>query len=293
MSPSTAVCETAARRCRKPAEVLLEPCEADSVSMLDFEAAFKADAKAQECLTSILGRVLDRIVSLNDQKDSRANGLANDSKSMFQGQVKCPLTPSAYIERILKHTATSPCNLLVGLIYLQRLKDEEAGNGTTPKQKLRLTSYNTQRLLLTSIMLACKFHDEPCVLNKQWALVGDMSTAEMNALEREMLFCLKFSLMVSREEYEACYDCLLALDQVYNQVSTSKCHTQTSEDMVVGGMVAKQISNPSQRHYECISELRQKVLREIPRSSYTVSHTTAEPWTSGVGWAVNHPTIHL
>jgi hypothetical protein len=297
MSPSTADCETDAHRCRKPDEVLLEPFEAvDSVSMLDFEAAFKADAKAQECLPRIIGRVLDRTVSLNDQKDSRANGHTNDFKSIFQGQVKCPLTPSAYIERILKHTATSPCNLLVGLIYLQRLKDEEVGNGgITPKRNLRLTSYNTQRMLLTSIMLACKFHDEPFVSNKQWALVGDMSTAEMNALEREMLFCLKFSLMVSREEYERCFDCLLELDLVNNQVSTStfRVRTRTSEDIVVVGVVAKQDSEPSQRHYARISELRQEVLRENPphgpgmpaSSLYTVSHATAETWTPGVGWA--------
>jgi hypothetical protein len=35
-------------------------------------------------------------------------------------------------------------------------------------------------------------------------LTGDLATAEMNALELEMLWMLKFSLNVSREDYDAC-----------------------------------------------------------------------------------------
>lgn len=304
MSPSQADCETASHRRRKPQQVLLEPCEADSISMLDFDVAFKADAEAQESLPSIIGRVLENTVHLNDAK-SRANGHTS-CMSMFQGQVKCPLGPSAYIERILKYTATSPCNLLVALIYLQRLKDEELDNDTIPKQSLRLTSYNTQRLLLTAIMLASKFHDEPFVTNKQWALVGDISTAEMNELEREMLFCLRFSLMVSREEYDACYDSLLELDQVYKQVSTSKAHTCSSEvrqDNTID-VVAKQASVPSTRHDDQITELHHKLLGETPPHGpdtptsshllHTSSHATALCFTPmGVGWAVDHPTIHV
>ena len=38
----------------------------------------------------------------------------------------------------------------------------------------------------------------------QWALTGDLPTAEMNALELEMLWVLKFTLSVSREDYDEC-----------------------------------------------------------------------------------------
>ena len=46
----------------------------------------------------------------------------------------------------------------------------------------------------------------------QWALVGDLSIQEMNALEMEMLWKLKFSLYISREEYDDCLDALKSVD---------------------------------------------------------------------------------
>jgi hypothetical protein len=96
----------------------------------------------------------------------------------------------------------------VGLIYLQRLKDLDTDGKCT-----RLTSYNIQRLLLTALMLASKFLDEPHASNKQWALVGDLSVQEMNSLELEMLWLLKFSLNISRDEYD---ECLRGLETINN-----------------------------------------------------------------------------
>ena len=61
-------------------------------------------------------------------------------------------------------------------------------------------------------MLASKFLDEPHCSNKQWALVGDLSVKEMNSLELEMLWLLKFSLNVSREEYDECFQAREAID---------------------------------------------------------------------------------
>ena len=64
------------------------------------------------------------------------------------------------MQRILKHTQCSPCNLVVAIIYLRRY----ANAAGTP---LRLTSHNIQRLLLTAAMLASKFLDEPHCTNRQ------------------------------------------------------------------------------------------------------------------------------
>ena len=161
----------------------------------------KADAEAQEPVVALVCRVLDRtVVGYSDQRI--ASKPATDSYSShppFEGTHPCPLSPSEYVERILKYTRCSPCNLIVGLVYLQRLKDLDADGKRT-----RLTSYNIQRLLLTALMLASKFLDEPHASNKQWALVGDLSVQEMNSLELEMLWLLKFSLTISRDEYDEC-----------------------------------------------------------------------------------------
>ena len=170
----------------------------------------KADADAQEPVVELFCRVIDRTVAYNDARiASKQHKPRHDSHAMhplFEG-TKIPLSPSEYVKRILKYTRCSPCNLIVGLVYLQRLKDLDADGKRT-----RLTSYNIQRLLLTALMLASKFLDEPHCSNKQWALVGDLSVKEMNSLELEMLWLLKFSLNVSREEYDECFQALEALD---------------------------------------------------------------------------------
>jgi hypothetical protein len=52
----------------------------------------------------------------------------------------------------------------------------------------------------------------------QWALVGDLTVKAMNCLELEMLWLLKFSLIVSREEYDECVGVLKSLDDSNNDM---------------------------------------------------------------------------
>ncbi len=102
---------------------------------------------------------------------------------------------------------------------LQRLKTLD-GNGAADT-KLWLTSYNIQRLLLTATLLENKMYDEPFDSYKQWAAIGDLTNQEMNALELEILFALKFSLVVSREEYDQCHEVLLLI--VHVTLQTHHC----------------------------------------------------------------------
>jgi hypothetical protein len=200
-----AVCEVVPR-------VLLMPIEADGPSMIDIIAALKADAAAQENMATVVGRVLDKTVQLNDAKGA-GNTAYGCSLPLFHSTHKCPLKPSAYVQRILEYSDASPCTIVLATVYMQRLKSM-GGNGATDT-KLRLTSYNIQRLLLTATALACKMYDEPYASNKQWAAIGDLTMQEMNALELELLFAIKFSLVVSREEYDKRHAVLLEIDQAY------------------------------------------------------------------------------
>jgi hypothetical protein len=74
------------------------------------------------------------------------------------------LTLHCRLQRILEDTRCSPATLIVALIYLQRSKDTFQ-EGRAP----RLTSHNIQRVLLTAVMLASKFLDEPAASNEQVA----------------------------------------------------------------------------------------------------------------------------
>ena len=141
----------------------------------EFVQAMRSDAEAQELLVPVLGRVLDATIKAN----AAARSAGDSALPHFESTSPCPLLPSAYLARMLRYTAISPCNLLVGIMYLQRLKDQES--------RVLLTAYNCQRLLLCSNMLASKMFDDKYVSNKQWAAVGDLATKELNALEVELL----------------------------------------------------------------------------------------------------------
>ena len=54
----------------------------------------------------------------------------------------------------------SDCCFLVGLVYLDRLKQHEPA--------LRITPTSLQRLLLVAVMLAAKFLEDAAIPNKWW-----------------------------------------------------------------------------------------------------------------------------
>lgn len=76
-------------------------------------------------------------VSRNDDKGRRGGLVA------FEGD-KCPISASAFVSRIVKHSECSPCCLAISVLYLERLKRRH--------KMLCLTSNNFQRLFLISGM---------------------------------------------------------------------------------------------------------------------------------------------
>jgi len=162
--------------------------EAGGACMVSFTKAMKDDAAAQEHVVELLGTLLDKTVQRND-------GLGRKSElAEFEAGKACPLTASAYLKRIMKYGGCSPCCVVVGLMYLQRLKQR--------MPTVCLTSGNMQRLLLTSVMVAAKFLDDLYYSNKHWARIGGLNLQEVNTLELKLLFLLSFSVGVSRDEYQ-------------------------------------------------------------------------------------------
>jgi hypothetical protein len=100
-----------------------------------------------------------------------------------------------FIKRIMKYGACSKCCVVVGLMYLDKLKRSDSS--------VRLTSFNFQRLLLVSIMTAAKFFEDEYYSNRHWAEIGGLTVQELNSLELEFLFRMAFNLNVKRDQYEA------------------------------------------------------------------------------------------
>ena len=164
------------------------PQEAGGPPLLDFTQTMKDDAADQEHVVELLGTLLDKTIQRNDLLGRKSE------LSEFEAGKACPLTASAYLKRIMKYGGCSPCCVVVGLMYLQRLKQR--------MPTVCLTSGNMQRLLLTSVMVAAKFLDDLYYSNKHWARIGGLNLQDVNALELKLLFQLSFSVGVTREEYQ-------------------------------------------------------------------------------------------
>ena len=121
------------------------------LATLAFRSAFQTDAANQERLVDDLGRVLD--VTLLASSSSPVRWRKSCPMASFESDRPCPLSPSQYLSRMMRYTAISPCNLMVGIMYLQRLHDRKDEAGA-----LRLSPFNYQRLLLCANMLgnACQ-----------------------------------------------------------------------------------------------------------------------------------------
>jgi hypothetical protein len=98
-----------------------------------------------------------------------------------------------YVERIVSY---APCTVecfVVALIYLDRLIQNQG--------PLFVNSRTIHRLFITSVLLSAKYIDDIYFNNKYYARVGGISGAEMNALELEFLFRIKFDCNTSSEEF--------------------------------------------------------------------------------------------
>eukprot|EP00291_Cryptomonas_curvata_P011726 CAMPEP_0172185896 /NCGR_PEP_ID=MMETSP1050-20130122/20429_1 /TAXON_ID=233186 /ORGANISM="Cryptomonas curvata, Strain CCAP979/52" /LENGTH=262 /DNA_ID=CAMNT_0012859943 /DNA_START=129 /DNA_END=917 /DNA_ORIENTATION=+ len=167
--------------------------EAGGLTMVELISALKKDALDQDKIVAIVADLIEKTVNRND-KMQRISPL-----ELFEGD-KAPVKASSYVKRIMKYGGLSPCCFIVGMIYLDRLKE------IIPS--LCLTSTNFQRLFLVSVMEAAKFLDDFYFSNKHWAEVGGITTEEINALELEFLFLLEFDVNVQRDEYDWYLKCL-------------------------------------------------------------------------------------
>ncbi len=146
----------------------------------------EADACTQKSLIVHVAEVLEYTVGLSDSED-RKTILA------FAGQ-KSTISPSALVSRIENISKASPCCLVVGLIYLERLKKLYPS--------FHVTSRSFVRLFVTSSMIASKFFDDFHCGIQTWADIGGVTHHELKKLELEFLVLLDFRIHIQREEYD-------------------------------------------------------------------------------------------
>ncbi|XP_034950291.1 protein CNPPD1 [Chelonus insularis] len=98
--------------------------------------------------------------------------------------------------RISRNACVSPCSFVLALLYLERLKD------CNPEYLYKVAP---SELFLVSLMVASKFlnddGEEDEVINGQWAASGNITSTQMNRIEKEFLHAINWSIYVHDEEF--------------------------------------------------------------------------------------------
>jgi len=163
-------------------------------------------------LVSVLSNVLGRLCERNDRFI-----IKHSAVTRFHALRAPQITVRTYLNRIAKYSNCSEECFVLALIYIDRLIKH---NGN-----FLLNSHNVHRLLITSVMLAAKFFDDQYFNNAYFGEVGGVSCKEINLLEIDFLFMIKFNFHVEAEIYETYNKRLMCYAQpLENDSLQQACH---------------------------------------------------------------------
>jgi len=148
------------------------------VSILDMKYESKA-------ILQTLGCVLQTLVDSNAE-------VQNFSVTKFHASRPPSISVQDYLQRINRYSSCSQEVFILALIYIDKLIKESS---------ICLNNLNVHRILITAVMLAAKFFDDQYYNNAYYAKVGGVPREEMNALEIEFLFAIRFSLRVDPKTF--------------------------------------------------------------------------------------------
>ncbi|XP_039253954.2 uncharacterized protein LOC120331004 [Styela clava] len=175
----------------------------NSVHLSELLSQTKCDEERlfdHDVLTSRLKRTLCYDPLKRPDMDTLSFSVTKSAVSCFRHAAPMPVGKLGhrYASRVARDACISPCALLLGLIYIERLKSRNPNY---------LTQISSSELFLISMMVASKYlFDEGCedeVFNDEWAISGEMEVAKVNKLEREFLGAIDWNLYVKPHEFSS------------------------------------------------------------------------------------------
>ncbi|KAJ2083376.1 cyclin-like protein interacting with PHO85 [Coemansia sp. RSA 988] len=178
-----------------------------------------------------IAELLDTVAGANHC----ALGQITDDITPFHSRAVPSISVKDYLQRVAKFVCLENDTLLSVLVYLDRI-----GRAQSHRPSLSLSPFNIHRLVITSIVVAHKFNSDIFFNNARYAKVGGIPLGEMNQLELELLFLMKFDLKVDAIELEHVGQWLIArphtlthqhppfclLTQYYGELALSQQHCQ-------------------------------------------------------------------
>jgi len=169
--------------------------------------------------------ILNQLCERNDMEISQQNHDMNP----FMAFQKPAIGVLLYSKRLQQFMSCSPACFVVALLYIDRVIERAS--------HIVINSLTIHRLLLTSLVCACKYWDDAFYMNSFYAKVGGVTTAELNKLELDFLFALDFDLHVKAHDFDQYFH------ELRNHVSTNKCESCGTGASTVA--VAPPVSQPS------------------------------------------------
>ncbi|KAF5744290.1 Cyclin p3 2 [Tripterygium wilfordii] len=162
----------------------------------------RAKASTTPLVISVLASLIQRTMTRNERVAKNCSwALSKCAKDrVFDCHETPDMTIQSYLERIFRYTKAGPPVYVVAYVYIDRFCQANPG--------FRITARNVHRLLITTIMVASKYVEDMNYRNSYYALVGGLSTNELNNLELEFLFLMGFKLHVNVSVFES-YCCHL------------------------------------------------------------------------------------
>lgn len=145
---------------------------------------------------SVLASLIERTVARNQRIARNWGRFPSVSRARIFDAAETPdMTVQSYLERIFRYTRAGPSVYVVAYVYIDRFCQNFP--------EFRIGSANVHRLLITTVMVASKYVEDMNFRNSYYAKVGGVGTIEMNKLEMEFLFMMKFKLHVNVSVYES------------------------------------------------------------------------------------------
>jgi len=132
-----------------------------------------------------------------------------------------------YAVRIHRYFECSDECFVLSLIYIDRILKSNPG--------FKLGALNSHRLLLTSTVVAVKFHDDDHLTNQHYAQVGSVRIKDFNKMEVEFLKLLDWRVHVNPQEFEDNSTQLAILQKVRKSVNTRCDNQQIYTGAIFGG----------------------------------------------------------
>ncbi|KAL6569343.1 Cyclin-U2-1 [Orobanche minor] len=148
-------------------------------------------------LASLMERTLARNERISNGFESRTRFLLMSSKEarVFDCNETPDMSIQSYLERIFRYTRAGPSVYVVAYAYIDRFCQFYP--------EFRIGTRNVHRLLITTILVASKYVEDMNHRNSYFARVGGLRTYEINSLEFEFLFMMKFKLHVNLRVFES------------------------------------------------------------------------------------------